>query len=115
MIDKINDLWFKYNNEVMHKSIFVTNESIFKKLLTEFVENYIDEDNERIINNLENELTDFENDLIDRDDAISYLKDDLFAIENDLKNRNDIISDLKKELAEKDKIINELEYIYLKF
>ena len=83
MIDKINDLWFKYNNEVMHKSTFVSNESIFKKLLAEFVENYIDDEyDERIINYLEDEL----------------------------RGCDDIISDLEHDLVKKDEIINELEY-----
>ena len=89
MIEKIDDLWFKYDNEVMHKSIFVTNEDIFKKLLIEFVENYIDEDNERIIIDLEDELS---------------------TLEDELRDYNDIIEELKKEIEEKDEIINELEY-----
>ena len=66
MIEKIDDLWFKYDNEVMHKSIFVTNEDIFKKLLIEFVENYIDENNLIIIDDLESELSAIEDELIER-------------------------------------------------
>ena len=89
MIEKIDDLWFKYDNEVMHKSIFVSNEDIFKKLLIEFVENYIDENNLIIIDDLESELS---------------------AIEDELIDRNEIISDLEKDLEKKDEIINELEY-----
>ena len=89
MIDKINDLWFTFNNEVMHKGTFTTNEYIFKKLLTEFVENYVYEDNERIIIDLEDELS---------------------TLEDELRDYNDIIEELKKEIEEKDEIINELEY-----
>ena len=66
MIDKIDELWFKYDNEVMHKSIFVSNESIFKKLLTEFFENNIDENNLIIIDDLKSELSAIEDELTER-------------------------------------------------
>ena len=91
MIDEINDLWFKYNNEVMHKSIFVSNESIFKRLLTEFVENYIDEDNEKIIQDLESDLANLEDELMEKNEIIEDLQEDI-------EKRDEIINELKHEI-----------------
>ena len=95
MIDKIDELWFKYNNEVIHKSTFVSNESIFKKLLCEFIENYINEDNERIINDLEDELSAIEDELIERNEIIVDLENDLRKLEIEYEKINNKLFDLE--------------------
>jgi chromosome segregation ATPase len=94
MIDKINDLWFKYNNEVLHKSTFVSNESIFKKLLTEFVENY-----EIIINDFESECLKLEYELDEREDDLNKKDEIINELEYKIENLESTIDELRCEIV----------------